>query len=222
MEIPYIEVFGVIITEPLTLITDFLLAGFGFLFGHILFRSQTSDTHAKLWSLFFLFMGIAATLGGIAHGLSNYVGINMHYASRIAAGLAIFSAQIASLELIKEKRIYSFLRWFAIIELIVLIACVLYFQTFAPVIITTVVGLIGMVTPVQLYVYWNKTHTPHLIIVIGIVCNIIPGMIHALHLSYNKWFNSNDISHIIMIFFFYIIYSGVRKASSSTSSEVSN
>lgn len=205
------DVLGATITEPFTLLTNLLVAGASFIFGHILFRSKKSDKQAKYWSMFFLFMGIASIFGGIAHGFSTYVGINAHHAARITASIAIFSAQIASLLLIKNKEVYNVIKWIIIIELVVVISTIIYFESFKPVLINTAFGLVGIVTPIQLIEYRSSKQQRHIIIVAGILSNTIPAIIHIFKISYNNWFSFNDIGHTLMIFCFYIMFVGVRK-----------
>lgn len=160
--------------------------------------------------MFFLFIGIASLTGGTAHGFINYVGNNFHLAAWIFTGIGIYGAQRASLELLKDKSIYKVLFIFTLLELVIMIITVVVFKSFESVRTNTLVGLLGVVLPVQLYNYFKQGLRSGFIIAIGIASNLLPALIHAIRFSYNKWFNFNDISHVVMIFCFYILYRGAK------------
>jgi len=210
MDVPSIELFGLTVTEPFTWITNWMVAGASFIFGHKLYHDKFADTQMKFWAVFFLFMGIASTTGGTAHGYINYVGNNFHYAAWIFTGVAVFGAQRASLELIKEARIYPLLKLLVLVELILMITSVIYFQSFESVRVNSAFGLLGVVLPIQLYGYRYLGLKRSGLILLGIISNIGPAIIHATRFSYNKWFNFNDLSHVVMIGCFYLIYRGAR------------
>ena len=211
MDTTHIELFGITITEPCTWLTNWAVAGFSFYFGHMLFHAKSGDKQAKYWSMFFVFMGIASMTGGTAHGFINYVGNNFHLAAWIFTGIAVFGAQLSALEIIKDARIYAPLKWFIIIELLVMTASVIIYQNFESVRINSALGLVGIVLPIQLYGYKFLGMRRNGIIAIGIISNAVPALIAANKYSYNRWFNFNDVSHIVMIVCFYIIYRGAKK-----------
>ena len=205
------ELLGLTITEPFTWLTNWAVAAFSFYFGHMLFHSKSEDKQIKYWSIFFLFMGLASITGGTAHGFINYVGNNFHYAAWIFTGIAVFGAQLASLEVVKDARIYAPLRWFVIIEVVGMTISVLFFQSFESVRVNSAFGLLAIVLPNQIYGYKFLGMRRNGIIALGILSNIAPAIIHAIKFSYNRWFNFNDISHVIMIGCFYIMYLGAKK-----------
>lgn len=210
MNVPSIDFLGLEITEPFTWLTNWLVAAFCFGFGHFLYNDKFADATQKFWSIFFVFVGLASLTGGIAHGFINYVGQNFHYAAWILTGLAVFAAELATLQLIENNKVRSIVRIFAYGQLLVLVSSVMYLHNFDSVRINSAVGLLGVVMPFSLIHYVNQKDKRSVLIMIGILSNLIPGFVHAFKISYNQWFNFNDISHIIMIFCFYIIYRGAR------------
>ena len=108
-------------------------------------------------------------------------------------------------------RVYSPLKWFVITELIIMIAAVVIFQSFEAVRVNSAFALVGIVLPIQIYGYKFLGMRRNGIIALGILSNVAPALIHAGRFSYNRWFNFNDLSHIVMIGCFYIIYLGARK-----------
>ncbi len=210
MDVPTINFLGIQITEPLTWLTNWLVAGFSLGYGHFLYNDKLADATQKFWSIFFAFIGIASITGGTAHGFINYVGQNFHYAAWIFTGLAIFSAEMATLQLIENEKLKSAIRIFVYIQLLVLVGSVMYLQNFDSVRINSAVGLLGVVMPFSLIHYAKHKDKRSALIMIGILSNLVPGVVHALKLSYNQWFNFNDISHVIMVFCLYIIYRGAK------------
>jgi len=211
MHVPTIDFLGLQITEPLTWLTNWLVAAFVFGFGHFLYNDKLADATQKFWSIFFVFIGLASLTGGTAHGFINYVGQNFHYAAWILTGLAIFAAELATIQLIENDKVRSSVRIFAYIQLLLLVSSVMYLQNFDSVRINSAIGLLGVVFPFTLIHYIKNKDKRSFLIMLGILSNLIPAVIHAFRISINEWFNFNDISHIIMIFCFYIMYKGANQ-----------
>lgn len=211
MDVPTIEFLGLHITEPSTWLTNWLVAAFSFGFGHFLYNDKFADAPQKFWSIFFVFIGLASLIGGTAHGFINYVGQNFHYAAWIFTGLAIFAAQLATIQLIENDKLRSIVRIFIYAQLLVLVSSVMYLHNFDSVRINSAVGLLGVVMPFSLIHYVKHRDKRSALIMIGILSNLIPGAVHAFKISYNEWFNFNDISHVVMIFCFYLLYKGAKQ-----------
>jgi hypothetical protein len=105
------------ITEPMTLLTDYILAA-GSLFFAVRLKAITQNqgqTCRKLWGLAFLLAAVAAILGGTFHGFSVFLGEFLHsalwnstvYFIGLASGLMISGALTASLNRQDES-----VRWF--------------------------------------------------------------------------------------------------------------
>ena len=213
MNTPTIELFGLHITEPFTWITNWLVAAFTLGYAHFLFHDKLADTTQKFWSIFFVFIGLASIAGGTAHGFIIYVGQNFHYTAWILTGIAIFAAELATMQLIENEKTQSVFRIFIYLQLIIMVSSVMYFHSFNTVRINSAIGLIGVVIPFSFIHYKKYRDKRSALIMIGILSNLLPGAIHAFKISYNQWFNFNDISHIIMIFCFFIMYRGARQNS---------
>lgn len=206
MQVPSIELFGLQVTEPMTWITNWMVAFACFIFGHKLFYDDEADLSQKFWALFFLFIGLASVTGGTAHGFINYVGPKFHYAAWLLSGLSIFCAQLAVLPMIEHKLLRQAVRIFCYAQLIVMSMSVIIFQHFSSVLWDSIIGLIGVVIPVSLVHYSKHKDRRSALIVVGVLSNLIPGLIHLLKISFNQWFNFNDISHVVMIGCLYIMY----------------
>lgn len=220
MELPSIEFFGLQVTEPMTWITNWMVAVACFFFGHKLFYDEEADLSQKFWALFFLFLGLASVTGGTAHGFINYVGHKFHYAAWLLSGLSIFCAQLAVLPLIENRKIRTVVRLFCYAQLMVMSASVIIFRHFSSVLWDSIVGLIGVVIPVSLAHYSKRRDRRSALVVVGVLSNLLPAIIHMLKLSFSQWFNFNDISHVVMIGCLYIMYRAARTQSESKTQQV--
>lgn len=213
-EVPTIELLGLQVTEPMTWITNWMVATACFIFGHKLFYDNEADISQKFWALFFLFIGTASVTGGTAHGFIHYVGPKFHHAAWLLSGISIFCAQLAVLPLIEKPRVRSFVRIFCYTQLMVMSASVLIFQHFSSVLIDSIVGLIGVVIPVSLSHYARYKDKRSLLVIIGVLTNLVPAIIHLLKISISEWFNFNDISHVVMIACFYVMFLAAKTRTS--------
>ncbi len=211
MDVPTFNFLGLQITEPFTWLTNWLISASVLSFGHFLYRDKYADATQKFWSVFFVFVGLASFTGGIAHGFINYVGQNFHLAAWVLTGMAVFGAELATIQLIENEKTKSVIRVLIYTQLLVMVGSVMYFQNFDIVRINSGIGLIGVVIPISIAHYLKHKDKRSKLVIIGILSNLIPGAIHAFKISYNQWFNFNDISHIIMIFCFYILYRGAKQ-----------
>lgn len=210
MNVPSIDILGIHITEPFTWLTNWLVAAFVFGYGHFLFHDKQADNTQKFWSIFFVFIGLASLTGGTAHGFITYVGRNFHYAAWILTGVAVFAAEMATLQLLENERMKSFLRFFVYAQLLIMSSTVIYLHNFNSVRINSALGLMGIIVPISVWHYKKYKDKRSILIILGIFSNLLPGFIHAFKISYNQWFNFNDISHILMIGCFYILYRGAK------------
>ena len=218
MQAPTIELLSLQVTEPMTWITNWILATSCFVFGHRLFHDEQADVSQKFWALFFLFLGFASLMGGTAHGFILYVGPKFHQGAWLLSGIAVFCAQLAILPLIEKPKIRSAVRIFCYAQLMAMSASVLIFQHFSTVLVDSIVGLIGVVVPVSMAHYSRYKDKRSALVIIGVLTNLIPAAIHILKISINEWFNFNDISHVVMIGCFYVMYkaANVRNAQEYT------
>jgi hypothetical protein len=62
------------VTEPMTMFTDYVLAGFGVVYFMLLFKSArfASQKSVKLWAFGFLLSAFAAAVGGTFHGFTTH------------------------------------------------------------------------------------------------------------------------------------------------------
>ncbi|MGM0581528.1 MAG: DUF6962 family protein [Bacteroidota bacterium] len=209
IEHTYIEFLGLELADPLTFISDILMAAFCAYFGHKLFHEYKSK-YAKLAAYFFLFLALSAFLGGTSHLLDLYMGKNPHLIAWTMQGISILFFQLASLKLIASSKMKLFLRVLIFAFFGIFIIQVFTVQHFNVVKVNSIVGLIGFVSLIHLFKYFQEKDIAYLKIPIAIILFALPAMIHSFGIYYNKWIDQNVISHLLLLPCYYLLYSAVK------------
>ncbi|PLX13931.1 MAG: hypothetical protein C0594_00655 [Marinilabiliales bacterium] len=201
---------GIILSEPVTFLTDVLVSVFCAYFIFRLLKAYPNTR--KNWRLFYLFMGISSFVGGVAHLLFMYTGYSLKMVSWCFIGLSVFFAEIASIRLVKGEKVAKMLKILAYFKLAVYMFAVFYTMSFIAAKVNLAVGLIGIVSTIQISVYFRCKKFPHFLIALGFIFAISLVFIHGFKLSFHTFFNHNDISHIVTIICLYISFLGIIKA----------
>lgn len=186
------------------------MAAFCAYFGHRLFHDYKSK-YAKLASYFFLFLALSAFLGGTSHLLDLYFGKNPHLLAWTMQGISILFIQIASLKLLLPSKTKMFLQGVIFAFFGIFIAQVLTVQHFDVVKVNSIVGLIGFVSLIHLYKFFQERDTAYLRIPLAIALFAMPAMIHSFGIFYNKWIDQNVISHLLLLPCYYLLYSALKQ-----------
>jgi hypothetical protein len=214
IEHTYIEFLGLELADPLTFISDILMAVFCAYFGHKLFHDFNSK-YAKLTAFFFLFLGFSAFLGGTAHLLDLYLGKNPHLIAWTIQGISILFFQLASLKLIESSKIRFILKALTFAFFGIFISQILSVQHFDVVKVNSIVGLIGFVSITHIYKYFQERDITYLKIPLSIILFVGPAMIHSFDIYFNKWIDQNVISHLLLLPCYYLLYSSLRQVANT-------
>lgn len=210
IEHTYIEFLGLELADPLTFISDILMAVFCAYFGHKLFHNFKSK-YAKLTAFFFLFLAFSAFLGGTAHLLDLYLGNNPHLIAWTMQGVSILFFQLASLRLLTSSKVKFFLKGLIFAFFGIFISQVVTVQHFDVVKVNSIVGLIGFVSIIHIYKYFQEKDIAYLKIPLAIILFAGPAMIHSFDIYYNKWIDQNVISHLLLLPCYYLLYSSLKQ-----------
>ena len=199
-----VQILGITIYEPVTVITNVMLALFCFLWFLKLQRQNR-----KYWPYFFLFIAIATASSAIGHGM--YVERNnpVQMGSRI---LAMSGFMFADLDMSKRfsRRFTSIAIAACSIGLFVFSAVwILVHNEFTVVKFNGLLALLGLVGGTTAYGYFRNGNVKDAWVLAGVLVNGLAALVHTLEISISPWFNHNDIGHIIMIFGLYLIYRGI-------------
>ena len=198
------------IDEPITMLTDFLVAGVCF-YAFLQIRKQASNSILKRYlKNFFLLTAISTLLGGLlGHGFNYalsiywklpYWLISMMGVVLIERGIILFSSKWIS------KRLISFFSWLNWVELIVFITLAVYFLEFNFVIAHSAYGFLLVISAFNIYIYYKTRNQGSVYFLLGSGILVVGAAIFGAKLNFGHWFNHMDISHVFMAvsgFFFY-------------------
>lgn len=204
-----IQVLGLNIYEPATVLTNIALAMFCFAW-FIKLKKQSR----RFWPYFFLFISIATILGAVGHGLYEH---NDNPALLISRIFAMNAFIFAGLDMSKryESRTRSFLVAFVSIGVFTFsFLWILFKNDFSVVKLNGIIILLGIVGGTTAYGYFVNKQAKDALILGGVLINALAAVMHSLKISFNVWFNHNDIGHILMIFGLYLIFKGIDEKNS--------
>ncbi len=203
-----ISIGAVRIHEPVTVLTDIIIAVLAIYFYNQLKRNAgTATAH---WSRFFLFLGLATFTGSFSHALFE-IHEGWHYkffwlSMQIINGIGIYFAQQATLCSVLEHSTHkSFWKWSYVIQFVLFIAALLLIQKYIVSVLENAIGLI----PILILHYKNKANYAK-IIANGISISFLTAIVNLTKLSFNAYFNYNDIAHVFIMMSIFVMYKGIK------------
>ena len=203
---------GITILEPVTVVTNLIITAvciFAFLRIRKLPRSSNIQT---LFLYFFLLMGTATATGGIlGHGFLYITGIYGKlpgwYISMFAIAFIERAAIVHSRPLMPGYwgKFFSVLNYAEVITFMILVFRTLNFHFVE---LHATYGLFIVVFSFELYTF-IKTKDPGSRYIFGAtILAATAAITNLLRLSVDRWFNYNDVSHVLMAFAIYLYYLG--------------
>ena len=216
---PSIELFGIQINEPVTVLTDLLISAVC-LYGYLILRKQQGDQSIRKLFMFHLaFMGLATAIGGIiGHGFLSYLSfawktpgwiLSMVSIAALERAVILFASPLIS------KRLATFFIWLNIAELIIFI--VLSFATldFFYVEVHAGYGLVVVVSSFSAFIYSKTKSQAAKTLLIGVGWSVVAAIFFTFKWGIGPWFNHFDLCHVFMaISTFYIFIGGKRMLAS--------
>ncbi len=225
-----IELFGISIAEPTTAITDFILSGMSFYFGHMLYwnpkkfgKDNSYDKrYSQFWGIVYLFLGMASLLGGLAHGFPHMKGEFPMLAKAwpftvMCLGMVSFYMLLAlAMEYFQRQRnIIFLLAYFKIMVFLMLMFGYpqKYFGEFQNVSFNLVIFdylpvLLLLLLMNSIEFAKTKNHAAKMM-VIGILVSIAGTLVQMSGFGFHLHFNHNDIYHVIQMVAIYLMYKAV-------------
>lgn len=204
-----ISIGGTRIYEPVTVLTDFMIALLAIYF-YIQLKKHR-DTTTTQWSYFFLFLGAATFAGALSHAFfelhEGWKYKSLWLPMQVINGIGIYFAQQATFSSVLQHSSNRFIwKRSYIIQLFCFIVVLMIVQKYIVSIIENAIGLI----PVLIIHYKNKSPYAKMIAK-GISISFITAIVHLSKLSLHAYFNYNDIAHVFIMISLYVMYKGVLK-----------
>lgn len=208
---PSIEILNIRIDEPITLITDLLLAAICF---YAYFQIRRLDCKGRgkwYFKNYFLVLGLGAMTGGLlGHAFLYRVSDAWKLLSWI---LTIGSVALMIHALLEAARpfVNKWMAWIISRFNVLIFALVIFFtlwsMAFSPVKYYTIFGMV-VVGSLSYYIYHKTGNRGGLILMGAVGVGLLSAIIFSFQWGLSPWFNHNDISHVILSFSVYHMYKG--------------
>jgi hypothetical protein len=210
---PSIELFGLRVDEPITLITDLIISWVGFM-AYFNTASDNNSPAVKLYRYFFLFTAISTLVAGfIGHGFAYRIGFEYRMIGWMfgVAGVAFaqFAAVYHTRTTIGEKN-FNLLKVINGIELAIIVIVLAVYRLFAIVEIQAAIGLVLVVSVLEGVHYARTRSVLSIKMIYGISITILAVIAHVGKLAISNWFNHMDLGHVLMATSLFVMYKGLK------------
>lgn len=193
------------ISEPMTLATDYLLAGVAAWLCFWLFKKNDSQKSRTFWALAFAALAAAAFLGGTWHG---FVQSDLLWkATVLTVGAASFGMVTGSALAALAGAARNSLVWLAGGKFVLYAGWMLWHDEFIYVVIDSGIAF-AVVAALHLWRFnpW---------ILAGIGVSVAGALVQASGFTLHRHFNHNDLYHVIQIAAVLLLYRGARRLTDS-------
>ena len=203
MEKTQIILFGTLILEPMTALTDFLVTAVctaGFV--KFMKMPEPQKQYIKVFAYFFLFMGLGTLFAGLLthafsyafpegklHNLPNWL-FNVFSVTLFEISNILMAKKY--LKNINSKVLFSVIT----AESLAVLAMLLYLMSYNVAIGHISFALYLISLPLQIIIYKNRRSQYSKFMIYGILLMLITAPVMALKFQFSAWFNHNDISHV--------------------------
>ncbi|MFK7755575.1 MAG: hypothetical protein AB8B53_01445 [Flavobacteriales bacterium] len=211
---PSIELFGLILREPVTAGTDVLIS-IACLAVYFKLRSLPSKGNLrKLFMYHFLFMAIATFLGGVVgHALMHYLPEAMKLPGWIAGLISVALLERAIITYscrFFNSKTGNILLGYNFIEFVTFLTLLLVTVSFKIVLFHTVLGILIVVTGLTGFLYVKEKSKGSINILLAVLVSVIGVLFFVFKIGLHKWFNHADIGHVFMILATFFYYKGAK------------
>lgn len=202
------------ISEPVTMLTDYMIFGQSVLLAWLLQRSRgdTPNISRALWTWSLVAIGLAALFGGTHHGfsliipeeLNNYLWKTAIITVGFVSCLVVVGTAYASI----SKPWRNILVSISLAQLLIYVVWISSHDEFIYVILNYVPSMI-LVFILQAISFRQRRTGSELFIMSGIVVSFIGAGVQQSGFALHQHFNHNDIYHLIQMVGIYLFYRGV-------------
>ncbi len=223
VEPTFTTLFGILIEEPITSLTDLLTASVCYF---AFFKLQKSGIQTKpFWHFryYFLFMALGTTCAAFfSHAILYWSGYNWKMLGWTLSATGVFFIENSALlyyqREMKSKR-WDWLSFAFKVQLIFFVLLLSYEPTrlFEVVQINSTLGIIGVTFPLFLYLAIKTKRQGYRKIIIAFGMSIVTGLVFNAEITLHKYFNYHDLSHVLMAFSsFLLLLAGLQLAKEET------
>ncbi len=201
------------ITEPTTMLTDYLLGLFTVILAVRLFKlnENQQENSILLWAGALVATAIAAFLGGTSHGFalhfSDFANTAIWKATVYSIGLASFFMLSGTLFAAIANPLRKLLLGLVLLKFLVYAGWMVSHDEFKYVIFDYAPAMFGVVL-LQLYAYSKWKHKSAVWLISGVLISFAAAGIQMSGFTLHQHFNHNDLYHVIQMGAIYLLYRG--------------
>ncbi|MDH5381855.1 MAG: hypothetical protein OEW75_13435 [Cyclobacteriaceae bacterium] len=212
-----IEIFNILIQEPMRSSTDVLVGIVSLILCYKLYKTKIASTSYKAFIFYFFFMGLTTlSAGTIGHAFQYIFSYNWKTLGWSFSALSIFVLQQASYRSLIDligKKVFKILNVASFLQIFFFFGLIINPETrlFTVVQVNSAIGLMGMILPVHLYAVYQGNIKSSRWISLALLWGLVPAVVYNFELGIHQWFDHSAVSHILMIIFLIIMYQGVKR-----------
>jgi hypothetical protein len=194
------------IAEPMTVFTDYVLAGVTAWLCFLLLGSSRRGKSIKFWGVAFAALALGAFLGGTWHGF--FQDYWLWKATVLAIGVASFGMLAGSACAVLSGMPRTVVLAFAAAKLAVFCVWIAGRDDFIVVVLDTGIAFVALAA---LHL-WRLNGW----ILAGVAVSIVAALVQASGFALHAHFNHNDLYHVIQVGAMLLLYRGARRLSDAT------
>ena len=199
---PSIEVWGIQIAEPITSITDVLIAVVCIWAYYKIKKTGSKKKEIQYLKIFFVSMSFATAFGGIiGHAFLHYLSFGWKLPAWLTSMISVAFLERSAIQYARNyipKKLGTFFAYLNIIELITFIIITFSLLEFRWVEYHSAYGILFIVGGFSAYMFYSHRSKASLLFLIGVFFCVISAVVFTQGWGIDKWFNHMDVSHILM------------------------
>ena len=192
------------ISEPMTLATDYLLALLTAVLAVLILRATDRQQARRLWGIAFSALALGAALGGTYHGFRLEV---LWKPTVFAVGLASFGMICGSAYATTRGPLRYALLAFASLKVIAFVIWISHDDRYIGVVGDT--GVSFAVVALLHAFAWRRAGSPW--ILGGVALSVLAAAAQASGFDLHRHFNHNDLYHVVQALAMLAYYAGIRR-----------
>lgn len=211
-----IDVFGLTISEPVTSVTDWLVTGVAWWLGARLFSIREDRRQLTLpWAIGFWLIGFGALVGGISHAFATYLGDGAYFwiwkATIYSIALSVTSALAGSISVTISGDLSR--RLFHAVNATVFAAYAVWMldNSAFRYVVWHYVPVMLTIALLHASAWLRQRDDGGQWIIAGVVVTLAGAAIQRSGFTIHRWFNHNDLYHVVQIAGLYLFYRGLTR-----------
>ena len=199
------------IAEPMTLLTDYALAGVTGWLGWRLFREKAMHAARLWWAIALGALALAAALGGTYHGFAPHLGVEslnlLWKATVLVIGIAALGMMAGSAQATTGGGLRKLLLALAVVQFALYSAWMLAHDEYIYVVADTAAAMVALVV-LHGWSYAARRDPASAWMLAAVAVSALAAAVQASGFALHPDFNHNDLYHVIQIAAMTLFYKG--------------